>query len=281
MTEHVFTFLGNGTWVASDRGPYGANFAFKQAANPSRLTATDFTELGSGPKDFSVEMWFKNLGMGAFEQLGLFSNFGGAQDIGISVHQNNPPGFPSDLFFHVGCPGEFDDEYITAFTVGTWYHLVFTWRESTKTKNFYINGSVVKTVVNGSGRTQDLASAELELGHNANGEGVTDEIRVYQKTLTPAEVADHHNDIFANAFCLVLYLPFTEGSGTTATTDTAGEGDTACGARILADEGPYNLVGEDLNFRFFHAPLGDSGTYSIDGSNLEVAPFRIYLDYEP
>jgi hypothetical protein len=80
---------------------------------------------------------------------------------------------------------------------GTWTHVVVTWTGSAtgNTIHIYLNGTEVGylATTNGSGTRADDSAGALNIGNNAAQDrtfnGILDEVRVYNRALTPTEVA--------------------------------------------------------------------------------------------
>lgn len=81
---------------------------------------------------------------------------------------------------------------------GTWTHVVATWTGSAtgNTIHIYLNGTEVASYLattNGSGTRNDDSAGALNIGNNGAQDrtfnGILDEVRVYNRVLSPAEVA--------------------------------------------------------------------------------------------
>lgn len=81
---------------------------------------------------------------------------------------------------------------------GTWTHVVVTWDGSATGSNvhIYLNGTEVSSYAftrNGSGTRTDDSTGVLNIGNNASQDrtfnGLLDEVSIYNRALTPAEVA--------------------------------------------------------------------------------------------
>lgn len=83
-------------------------------------------------------------------------------------------------------------------TYGTWTHVVVTWTGSAtgSTIHIYLNGSEVTSYLattNGVGTRTDDSAGDLNIGNNGAQDrtfnGLLDEVSIYNRALTPAEVA--------------------------------------------------------------------------------------------
>ncbi len=106
----------------------------------------------------------------------------------------------------------------TTLSSGTWYHVAVTY-DGTNTR-YYLNGSGDGTDTLHSGNLLD--SSTINLGKDTNSlytNGVLDEVRVYNRALSPTEV----RQLYSWAPGPVGYWNMDEGTGTAAN-DTSGNG---------------------------------------------------------
>lgn len=87
--------------------------------------------------------------------------------------------------------GKNDYTYTHNFSTNTWYHIVFTWRD-TGNSYLYINGQLVKTYTNMTGGTVKSAD-KISLGSNVVNsstkfKGKLNDVRFYDHCLSPKEV---------------------------------------------------------------------------------------------
>ncbi len=83
-----------------------------------------------------------------------------------------------------------------AITTGSWYHVLVTWTGSATATNakIYVNGVEVAyaTTINGSGARVDDSAGSLCIGNdnltNRTFAGYLDDVRVYNRVLTAAEI---------------------------------------------------------------------------------------------
>lgn len=121
-----------------------------------------------------------------------------------------------------------------------WLHVVITYDLATSTRRFYINGELIHTAV----ITIESANGLMRIGSNKNSQrnivGRITELRIWDRRLTDADVADYY---FKNSFSrddLQLEALFTEGSGATVA-DTSGNGNngTVVSATWTTDVPPF------------------------------------------
>lgn len=125
----------------------------------------------------------------------------------------------------------------------TWYHAVGTFNTANDQIQIYVNGAT------GTPNSSALASLDsignVDVGGESPGarfDGVIDEVRIYNRALSTTEITEHYYNQFLNNSGLVLYVPFDNRSGATAsdhsgivnnftltgfTSTAAGTGDTS------------------------------------------------------
>lgn len=138
------------------------------------------------------------------------------------------PGSSNNFAFYVYGSGGTNCETVNAysssnFTNGTWYHFAATYNG--KNKKIFVNGSeVASSACSLSGYTDNANSLTFG-GVNFDSvydlDGTIDELRIYNRALSPAEVRQLYN--FAPG--PVGYWKFDDGSGTSVT-DSSGNGYT-------------------------------------------------------
>jgi hypothetical protein len=111
-------------------------------------------------------------------------------------------------------------------TTGAWYHVVYTYKASTGEMKAYINGQPYAITFSSApvaGETIRTGNAPLLIGKDTRGinyfNGKMDELRIYNRALSPAEVSALYN----YAPGPYVYLSFDDGSGSTIT-DKSGNG---------------------------------------------------------
>ena len=81
--------------------------------------------------------------------------------------------------------------------------------------------------------------------------GTMDEVRIYNRSLTATEVSEHYNGIFKNETGLVMYIPFANASGNTAT-DFSGKGNS--GTLYGALKGVYSMTAGSNSYLYDDLP---------------------------
>lgn len=180
------------TWVA---GKYGQGLSFDGAND--YLNCGDISSLNSASA-FTIEAWVKQDDNSAFNRIFakdadanndiLFSSYSGA------------------LYFEVGNasnPSAYWEGYSTTISSGTWFHAALVYNGSGST-----NADKIKMYINGAARlllfsntfpstTANLTAVNFYLGVAAQDgiffDGTIDELRVYNRVLTTAEISDLYN----------------------------------------------------------------------------------------
>jgi len=176
--------LGLGGYSASDPNT-SAGF---DPTLPSAMVAASLTELSyTGPSpSFSLEAWVKFHDLTGIQR--VFSK-GGPGNRGIGFGVNTATG----LRFTTYGVQDFDLTLTTPLTVDTWFHLAGV--ANAGTFYFYVNGELAGSVAFSGAATS--ATAPFTVGRNGLGatepvNGQIDEVAVYTKALTAAEVAAHY-----------------------------------------------------------------------------------------
>lgn len=103
-----------------------------------------------------------------------------------------------------------------------WTHIVFTWTSGSAGK-MYVNGEDVTAGGSTQAGTAWATTNSLRIGSRPNVpfeyfNGTIDEVRLYTRALSSGEAKEHFNQQFLNSGGLVLYIPFSNRSGTSAST---------------------------------------------------------------
>ena len=201
---------------------FNVTYDSKYSYGPSLLLiGGNYYEIPSSPSlqlyKFSVASWFKtdkddgaafyivNKGGGGLETAGSNQNYG----IWMNDKEQIVGGFESsDSVNHFAVsPGRYNDS--------KWHYAVVT-ADGTRTI-LYMDGMQVATVP--AKQAPDTTTNPLRIGANSyplNGffKGNVDEIRVWDRTITPAEVSDQYNKGIFDTSGQRLYLPFDDSSNT-------------------------------------------------------------------
>lgn len=169
-----------------------ANKAYKFSTINDKMVVTNST---IAPQNFSVSLWFKVLTAWNYTTLNLFSISKDSDStpggFAIRLDQNDVYGVAKYKFGLLFNTSEIISANAYSFAdVNKWNHIVLV-KDGT-TINFYLNNVLITT---GSFTgTIDYTAALLQIGNKRNlnnnplGERILDDIRVYNRALTAAEI---------------------------------------------------------------------------------------------
>ncbi len=137
-------------------------------------------------------------------------------------------------------------------TDGSWDHIVVTYNQDSAANDptIYVNGVIASITesTQPSGSAYDDSSHNLTIGaHSSNSftDGKIDETRLYNRTLSAAEVMS----LYQWAPGPITYWNFDEGSGTSTINDISGNGnDGTMGTAMTEDDWVQGRYGNALNF---------------------------------
>ena len=102
---------------------------------------------------------------------------------------------------------DLDCSFSSALSTGTWYHFVFTYNNSTGTKQIYFNGSIHTNTSQAGSKFGDLyaGTGDLAIGKayaptitSTMLDGKVSQVRMYTKVLSAAEVTHNYNNTGLN-----------------------------------------------------------------------------------
>jgi hypothetical protein len=170
--------------------------------------------------------------------------------------------------------------------VNIWQQMVFTY--DGVTQKLYVNGILVNSSVINKGNIQNCAGGNLLFGINAlTGPawfvGQMDEISVYNRALSQAEITTRRNTILniANENGLVAYYRFEEGKGT-VTNDLSGNGNhgTLVGCKWSTDVPFKKEFNTHLNLSGNQAICADT-TLHLQAPDSNTFIYQWYKDTFP
>jgi hypothetical protein len=185
------TITNTGGLLNADRSNT-ANKAYKFSTITDKMVVTNTT---IAPQNFSVSLWFKVLTAWNYTTLNLFSISKDSDTVpggfAIKLDQNDIYGvakYKFGLFFNATT---IDAPTVLSFAdVNKWNHIVLV-KDGT-TINFYLNNVLIAT--GPFTGTLDYTTTLLQIGNKRNinnnplGERILDDIRVYNRALTAAEI---------------------------------------------------------------------------------------------
>ena len=141
----------------------------------------------------------------------------------------------------------------TALQTGKWYHMVTTWSNTANVMNIYLNGLLYMTQT--STKAARNSAGALYIGKNPGDQtinGKIDDVRIYNRQLSAADVQALYNAGFDTTTGLVAHYKLDEGTGSTAA-DSSGYANTG-------------TVYGNLLWSTPRAGMGGSALY-LDGTN--------------
>ena len=85
------------------------------------------------------------------------------------------------------------------FDAGEWYHVVISWNESASYYDIYVNGVLETDLNTGTHTLADWSNFKIGAAHDSTAEfdGKLDEVAVYDRTLTQAEITRMYNTYYS------------------------------------------------------------------------------------
>lgn len=161
--------------------PFGKALALNSDKDALTIPGDAARNVGTG--EFTVAAWIKPRGNGAVISAGGF----GSQGWSLELTDRNTLQFVS-----AGAQGAFNGRVLTqpeAMRREAWQHLAVVARRGKNETRIYVNGLLVGRGTTGAANLD--AKGDLVLGSAAGVEsfkGLIDEVRIYKRALTPAEV---------------------------------------------------------------------------------------------
>lgn len=214
----------NGTYVnAPTLGVAGASSSMGGDTAVGFNGSTQNVNMGSidnfsGTSTFSAEVWVKRTAAGSgFESIVSTTSGSPAEGWGVVMRPND-----YNIKMERYQAGASDQAAsVTRMALGTWHHVVVTYDGTTMV--VYIDGNREATTA--SSKSISATARTLRIGSSGSGgsnfHGAVDEVAIYNRALTPAEVQDHtancsYASTIARTSGLVDYWRMDETSGTTA-----------------------------------------------------------------
>lgn len=217
---HGANTLTDNNTVASATGIINLGGDFERA-NSESLSITDASQSGLDiTGDISTSFWFKSENALASNEAGAFIWKQDGTDGAYAFVYQNAAGTNQlqAQFWDSGDPtNNVNYAKNQTLTDGVMYHIVFTFKASTGTCTIYLNGSSLGTVVNTAVDVINNSGATFFMGNDnsaARGvDGVMDEVGIWSKELTSAEVTSLYNGGLGLAYPFAVASATSLGSG--------------------------------------------------------------------
>jgi hypothetical protein len=174
--------VSNATW--STTGKYGGALAFNGTNSWVTVADAAALDLTTG---MTIEAWVNPTSLTGWRSILLKERAGG---LAYSLYATNPDlgSTPPATFINLGTASDTNSSGTQALPLNTWTHLAGTYDGSQL--KMYVNGALRQTINAGGGIT--VSNGVLRIGGNSvYGEyfaGLIDEIRLYNRALTLAEI---------------------------------------------------------------------------------------------
>jgi len=196
--------MNNSNWV---NGVYGTALDFDSSNN-------DYVSLPSiNPTDaITVEAWVKSSSNSGYSGVWQIVSKYNAYILGTNSFGGK------DMCFII-----YDStwRYGSCYTVPdpqNWHHFIGTYNKLTQEKKLYVDGVLRSTTSPSGSINADTGPVFVARRECCNDyfDGIIDEVRIYNRALSDAEVAEHYKGVYSDNSGLVGYWSFNEGSGDTA-----------------------------------------------------------------
>lgn len=148
---------------------------------------TLFGNLGSLPTQGSIEFWIYPTSVDNYRN--IFTTYWGGVNNAIRAEEYSTGG----LYVHSGNGTNVTSALlINGLSINAWYHCVVVWNTSTNNLTGYVNGGQTFSISNTYWPTSitNFALADMHYVADRFYKGLIDEVAVYNRALTPAEITD-------------------------------------------------------------------------------------------
>ena len=169
------------------------------------VEVSDSPSLRFGSDSFTVELWVKS--SVAQTHASAIKRNGGKYYLGLRWTTHG-------IFALNDGASEISVEGTTNIIDGKWHLLVAVCRRETQLSEIYVDGDFENEEdISSLGDISPTGALWIARGYYGSEyqNGTIDEVRIYNRALSPEEVAEHYNGIFNDESGLVLHLPFSEG----------------------------------------------------------------------
>jgi hypothetical protein len=213
--SHASNNLSDTNTTASGTGiiSNGADF---EASNSEYLSITDASQSGLDVTgDMSISMWLKVESAPSNTEWTLLAKHGGTNATRSYLFRYKDTSGTKALSMRVSSDGtstnQTESTVNTDLSTATWKHVVMTYTASAGEVRFYVDGSQVGATQTGARTSIYNGTAYFSLGASANGtdnfDGLMDEVGIWDRVLTGAEITSLYNSGAGLAY------PFSGGGG--------------------------------------------------------------------
>ena len=266
--------LGEDSHTVADISKYGNNgIAWSSALKFDGID--DYVDLGTSevlqPVVGSIEAWIKPVGTFPATEVIFTGSAGG------SAYRHPYFTLATGGVLTLGLTNNTNWQNYDGPTLesGVWYHVASTWNGTSV--SFYVNGQLNKTLQQNmvpvpnsdSKRIGGLNPPDYSSVYN----GTIADLRIYNRSLSSAEIAEHYDHVYSDESGLVLNIPFWNSSGEKASdTSVNGNDGTLHG---FDDTNEYYGDDHDSGWTYYGRPLYTAsgkygGAYAFNGWNQGV-----------
>jgi uncharacterized protein (TIGR03382 family) len=158
-----------------------------------------------------------------------------------------------------------------AVSAGEWHHVAGTFDDATDTQRLYVDGSVVKEDTGVTG-AMTHAGNTLYVGRREDGyyfDGVIDDLRIYDRALSAAEIAGLHGLGDAAAPSITSFAPDTATVGVPYVYTITATGNPAPTFSVGGNPSWLTLSGSALSGTPTVSDVGTTGTITVTATNSE------------
>ena len=259
-TDVVFDSSGNGKngdACPSSTGPTGGN-AGKFGNGITLDGSDDYINVADDPlydlTDMTVSAWIKVTNLPAAGQSDGVVAKGTSGETSADNHtfflfvENGQFGSGNavNFMFEDSAGTNYAARYDTTLTTGIWYHLIGVYDTKNQRVLLYVNGVEVASQTDVTA-TPNTNAHPVTLGYNGWDrylDGTIDDVRIYNRGLSPSEVSALYNW----APGPVGYWPLNENTGTTTVNDVSGNGNTGTMSGFSSSSWVQGKLGSALDF---------------------------------
>jgi len=195
--------MTNGAVLTGDRFS-NPNSAYLFSGN-SKISVPNSTQLNFSNGKFTFALWMKQDPSNSTFNCILGKDYSQEYGFGTWGVSAAAPTYPRLIISGKETPSNF----LSPITCGVWYHVAVTFDDAADEVKFYINGVLTETSTN----TGSMTATTTELGIGSDGvyndqfSGTLDDIRMFDRVLSPAEILAIFNDTITTPPILKLDSP--------------------------------------------------------------------------
>ena len=189
-TDLTGNYTGTESNITYSSGNYGQAAVFNGSSSTIQLSGGDMGLTFGSSANYSIAFWFNSLNIGTWQRVFNTCGAGGslANQIAVSIYQSK-----IYVYRRTGTSTSVATSHTSVLSSNTWYHAAFMVNGSTVT--LYLNG--VAHTLTSSGTTVISSVSNIIFGSHGYTpyfNGSIDQVRIFNKALTPSEVTQLYNE---------------------------------------------------------------------------------------